>query len=257
MHVAIEILLGLYGVGITGALVLLYKRTGATKPLETAWYEKSISTIGIVAFFSMTITAGIQTIKLAIDDYKLERSKTDMAVLLQEKDRVQALIARLSRATLSQVQEAGTLDRASQELLHHRLEVLLGSSSATKEELGEAFEISLILRDYQAAKELAAEHRDLLQQANPGDRLALAEFYFISGSKYAAKDILASLEPIGPTLPKPWQVRMIILKARIDEKADKYAPDLANLLQISPQMAKARIEHEIASDKTNAVWGQN
>src|ERR1039457_2057884 len=108
MHLAIEIVLGLYGIGITGALVLLYKRTRGPKLPETAWYEKSISTIGIVAFFSMTITAGIQTIKVAIDDYKLERAKTDMAVLLQEKDRVQALIARLSRATLSQVQEAGT-----------------------------------------------------------------------------------------------------------------------------------------------------
>jgi hypothetical protein len=253
MYLSLIVLLFAYGLGTSVALILLYRRTLGT-PIP--WYEKTISAIGVIAFFSMTVTAGVQTIKGAIDDFKLERAKADAAALEREKQSMQELIARLSRVTLSQIQESGVSDRASRDLLQQRMETIITSSKSSKDEVAEAFEIALILRDYEAAKELSAQYKDLSSGASPGDKLAFAEFLFLGGAKNSAKEILLSVEPIAPSLPRPWQVRMIILKARIDGASDKYIDPLAGLLQVSTQQAKTRLEREISGDR-NAVLDPN
>jgi hypothetical protein len=253
MYLTLTILLCAYSLGTTVALFLLYRRTlGNAVP----WYERTISAMGVIAFFSMTVAAGVQTIKSAVEDLKLERAKSDVSALEREKESMQELIARLSRATLSQIQESGVVDRANRDLLHQRLETILTSSKPSKDEIPEAFEIALILRDYEAAKELSTQYKNLSSEASPGDKLAFAEFIYLGGAKNSAKDILSSLEPIAPTLPRPWQVRIIILRARIDGASDGYVEPLAGLLQISPQQAKTRLEREIVSDR-NAVLEQN
>src|SRR5258707_11464655 len=62
------------------------------------WYERSLSTIGVVAFLGMIIATGVQIIKTSVESGKAEQLQQQVAALNQERSVIEEFLAKVSRS---------------------------------------------------------------------------------------------------------------------------------------------------------------
>lgn len=209
---------------------------------NTPWYQKSLSAIGVVAFFSMLIATGVQTFKGSVVSAQAERLRGEVATLKKERSDIERLMGGVAGSVIAQYREAGRLDQAGQDILRHRLEYLRASQKPDHDDIVEMFEIALILRDYASAKDLLNRHIDLLDRAKPDDLISLAEYEYLVGAPKTAQKYADRVTRQDRELPKASQIRLIVLNAEINGNVDHYVRELAAVLNTNLREAKRRLK---------------
>jgi len=209
----------------------------------TPWYERTLSTIGVIAFFSMSVAVTVQTIGANLQESRAERLREQLEDLKETQLTSERFVADVSRLVASGMRSGGSLSELERKILRQRLEALAHKGDATDETVREMFSLALALREYPQAVALLEEHRSVLDLAVPGDRLSLAEYYYLVGSPQAAKELVGKVWADRVSLDRSLVTRLIVLRAALGVSYDG-AHELATLLKISDEEATRIVERE-------------
>lgn len=216
---------------------------------QIPWYERSVSTIGIVAFISMLIATGIQTISATHESLKVDFLKVEVEKLIKQKNEAETLVADISNAIFSIHLKSGKLDAAEAAILRYRMNQLENVSKLDEKVLIEQYRISLILGDFDKAIGILDQNIKLLDETSDIDQVSLAEYYYLTGGHEKAKELLSMLLPRLSILSDQLKFRIVVLSALSDPdiktKTDNYVRQIASLLKMNFTEAEIRLEREM------------
>ncbi|HET9767164.1 MAG TPA: hypothetical protein VFS60_09965 [Thermoanaerobaculia bacterium] len=221
----------------------MMKALSELQKAATPWYERTLSTIGVIAFFSMSVAVTVQTIQANLQQSQAERLRAELADQKAAQSASERFVADVARLVASGVRGGGSLSELERKILRHRLDVLAETSDAGDDAVREMFALALTLREYPRAVTLLEQHRTVLDMALPGDRLSLAEYYFLVGSLQASKELVGQVWAQRAVLDKPLVTRLVVLRAALGVSADG-AHELAELLGVSSAEATRILARE-------------
>jgi hypothetical protein len=213
------------------------------------WYEKSLSALGVFAFFSMTIAAGVQTIKSGIESAQVEQLRKEVSALQADRASLDASIEDISRSITASYRELGHVDPAGKKLLAHRVEYLLSKEPKTRDDIIEIFDTALLLQDFETATSALHANIKLLDETNPSDIISLAEFEYIEDAPNTSKEYLNRVLSKTPSLPVPWQIRIVVLQTLLAGDRDAGVKELSAILKISREEAERRLDSDTSKLK--------
>jgi hypothetical protein len=200
---------------------------------EIPWYERSLSTIGIVAFFSMLVATSFQTINSARTEIESSNLKQEIKTLELQRGAWAKLIKDLSEVILLKQTSAGKLEQSEQDVLRQRLGEIERNEKPSKEIDTEQLKIHLALREYNEASTLINGSAFLADETSPEILLFLAEASFVDGARERAKFLLKKFEPSLSKQPVEWQIRFLVLSAAATSEPQSYVKEVAALKRIS------------------------
>lgn len=218
----------------------------------TPWYERTISAVGVVAFFSMSVAVTVQTIGANLQQGRAERLGAQLEDLKEERAAVEAFVAEGSRLVASRMRSGGMLSELEKTILRYRLDALEKEPAASEGAVRERFTLALALREYASAISVLENERGLLNLTTPADRLSLAEYYFLVSSHEASKQLLAEVWTERQSLARPLATRAIVLRAALGLTPDA-ARELAELHGLSMPEATRILDRELAAFKAGVA----
>ncbi|MBU2503359.1 hypothetical protein KJ682_18670, partial [bacterium] len=147
----------------------------------TPWYEKSISTIGVVAFFSMIVGTTIHVIDTAEERVAADRLRFQIEKLEEEKSAAESVLPIVSRTLIDANASGRELSENELSLLRYRARQLSDSENLSPAELVELYNLQLLMREYAKAVKILENNLEVLDQTVPADRVTLAEYYILIG----------------------------------------------------------------------------
>jgi hypothetical protein len=106
---------------------------------EIPWHERSVSTIGIVAFFSMLVATSFQTINSAKTAVESSNLKQEILTLEAQRDSWNRLVRDLSEVIVLKA-ATGKLEQSEEAILKQRLSDLDKTDKPDKDTQAEAIE---------------------------------------------------------------------------------------------------------------------
>jgi hypothetical protein len=207
----------------------------------TAWYEKSFSAIGVVAFFSMLIATGVQTLKSSVESAQAEQLKKEVQQLKDERTTIGTLLADISRSVEFQFRETGRLDRPGKEILSYRIKALQETGELNHDQLSELFVVAFALHDLETAKDAVDRNPNLLDKTVPADMLTLAEYDYLVGAPNAAKELIAKIDPRLSEMAGPLQVSVVVLDNLLYGDDESHVKQISEIEHISLAQAALRL----------------
>lgn len=219
---------------------------------EIPWYERSLSTIGLVAFFSMLIGTSFQTINSAKTEIESSNLRQEIKGLELQRAAWNKLVKSLSEVIVLKQMNSGKLAESERDVLRQRIRDLEQTTNKTKQDESEQLKIYLALNQFDNASALVEKSQVLLEDTTPENLLLLAEASFLDGAKNRAKVLLSKFEPNISKQPQDWQVRFFILSAALDPNPGNYAKDVAAIKGISLSEAGEFLNARVDELKQNA-----
>jgi uncharacterized membrane protein len=219
---------------------------------EIPWYERSLSTIGLVAFFSMLIATSFQTINSAKTEIESSNLRQEIKGLESQRAGWNKLVKNLSEVIVLKQMNSGKLEESEKDILKQRISDLEQTNSKTKEDEIEQLKIYLALKQFDNASALVEKSEVLVNDASPENLLLLAEASFLDGAKNRAKFLLSKFEPNISKQPQEWQVRFFVIRAALDPNPGNYAKDVAAIKGISLSEADELIANRVDGLKQEA-----
>ncbi|MGZ0080164.1 hypothetical protein [Methylomonas sp. YC3] len=222
---------------------------------ELPWFERSLSTIGVVAFFSMIIATGVQTFKATIDQLELASLKYDIKQLENQKKIFDKLIPDISRTVLQEYRKNGYLFPDEKEFATQRIAQLDEKPTLSMPEIEEMFNLSIATGDLSHAVASIRKNSDLLMQTDVNSLMILAEYNFHNGASNIANQILDKVRDrimsSNGNVPDGIKFRFYVLDSILEPNLnhENYVGLLAGQLGITKNEAKLRLESEIQKYK--------
>ncbi|MFH1891154.1 MAG: hypothetical protein ABIK83_00550 [Candidatus Zixiibacteriota bacterium] len=211
----------------------------------TPWYEKSISTIGVVAFFSMIVGTTIHVIDTAEERVAADRLRFQIEKLEEEKSAAESVLPIVSRTLIDANASGRELSENELSLLRYRARQLSDSENLSPAELVELYNLQLLMREYAKAVKILENNLEVLDQTVPADRVTLAEYYILIGAHTYAGDLLSTMREEFATLPSVWKLRYATLWAIAFGDSARFVAELASDMKISRSDAQERIRKEV------------
>ncbi len=271
----INILLITYSVGMTILLVFLQRRRSierdaslrlreiadlevpASERLEAMveltklerermpWFERSLSAIGVIGFFSMTIAAGVQTMKSVVEAANAEELRHEAQSLQGQLDALTPLLSDVASSVMSQYRRQGWLERNGFQILKSRLHFLESSTKRTQSDSEEMFTLSLLTSEAEVATRLANQYPDLVKRANPADLLSLTECYYLIDDRTAAREVFAALKGTKQVLSPPYMSRYFTLRGALGRIDSPLINETAASLNLPIDKAQKWLQDEV------------
>ncbi len=188
---------------------------------QIPWWERSLSSIGVIAFVSMTLATTVQTTKSILTESKLVEVNTEMDELQSKIDNAESLIKSIADVTLKQRIAHGLLDEGGEEILEHRLASLTQRERMTDTEALEAYSIAMALGRYKSAVSIIEGYETLLTSTGPSDLVSLAEYYYLVGIEEKSSNMLADVMLRSEHLSQGAEIRAIILSVGLRMNIEK------------------------------------
>jgi hypothetical protein len=208
------------------------------------WYERSLSAIGVVAFISMSIATGFQTIKSSIDSVKAEQLRKEVQDLQRESAEMTVPIANAAKSLEIQGRREGWIDQSAKGLLRVRLQVLQREPNPSKDDIQEMFFLSLLVSDPEMATRLANGSPEILNAAPISDLVALAEDYYYIDDKLEARQVLKMIVGSESLTNTIYITRYYRLRAALESLDSTVVHQFAVALKVSDSDAKDRLKSE-------------
>lgn len=219
---------------------------------EVRWFERSVSTIGILAFFSMIIATTIQTINSAKTDIESSNVKQEIKVLEAQRATWKKLLKSLSEVIVLK-QLNGKIEESEKDVLRQRVQDLEDADSGKVEDEKERFKIYLALGRHDQASALLQKSSALAQDTSPENLILLAETSYVDGARGQTNLFLSQFEPNLSKQPIDWQVRFFVLKAALSGDLPAYAKDVAAVKRVDLPVAEQLIAEQVEELKQRAV----
>jgi len=94
---------------------------------------------------------------------------------------VDRLIASVSNTLLTKASRVGVLPAGEKKILQHRLDRLSEKDKLDASERDESISASIVLREFSRSVAIIDRQSDLFEAPAPSDRVALSEYYCLSG----------------------------------------------------------------------------
>ncbi len=216
---------------------------------QIPWYERSISTIGAVLFFSMIITTAVQTIRDTHLNIKNERLQVKIEELEKQSKEAEELVPKVASTILDLYYKDGILNSTWISTLRYRLKQLDEVATKNNDQLVEQYNIAIILGEYEKAVEIIDRNIQFLDRTKIPDQISLAEYYYRTGAESMSKEIIAGLKSRISNLPAQWQFKEIVLRALMDSNFEQnkknYILEVSSILHISSVNAERRLDRNI------------
>ena len=220
---------------------------------EIPWYERSLSTIGIVAFFSMLIATSFQTINSAKTEIESTNLKQEIKGLEAQRASWKDLMKKLSEVVLLKQAGGMALENSEADVLRQRLGEINRGDQLSKEDDIEKLRILLALKEYDSASALIERSTFLNDEASPEILLLLSEASFLDGAYGRAKSLLTRIEPELSKQRVDWQLRFFVLNAALASDYDPYVNQVAALKRVSLSEANEWLKGKVAELKEQAA----
>lgn len=218
---------------------------------DIPWYERSVSTIGIVAFFSMLVATSFQTVNSVKAEIESTNLKQEILSLEAQRNSWNRLVRDLSEVIVLKATN-GKLEKSEESILKQRLNEIDKIDKANKEEEGEKLRLYIALKQYDNASELIEKSKLLSDEATPENLIFLAEMSFVDGARAQARALLKKFEDGLSKQPAPWQLRYYILNAALSSDPKVYGNEVAALRHSSLDDANQWLETKIEELKSQA-----
>ena len=205
---------------------------------EIPWYQRHISTAGLVAFLSMLVATGFQAVTSSVQSASVERLKSEIKDLESTRHDLEVVMGDASRTVLDDLRP---LEASARGLLTYRLKMLEQVKAPSPSGLREQFQIAVRLQDYEAAIRLVEAHDELRQENSGEDKLLLAEYRFLSGTAAGARALLDSIGESWRSMPAPFRQRAIVLRATLNTIRQSDVVDFAAALRVPEGEAERRL----------------
>jgi hypothetical protein len=215
------------------------------------WYERGVSTIGIVAFFSMLLATSFQTINSAKAEIESSNLKQEISSLEAQRNSWNKLVRDLSEVIVLKAAD-GKLERSEEAVLKQRLNEIEKVDKPDKEEEAEKLKIYLALKQYDNASELVGKSKVLADETNPESLIFLAEMSFVDGARARARVLLKKFEDGLSKQPPEWQLRYYVLNAALGSDPKLFGNEVAALRHTSLDDANQWLEAKVEELKSQA-----
>ena len=215
------------------------------KKSVSPWYEKYLSTIGVIGLFSRTIAAVVQTINSTIQQSRADALEENMSELKEQVAAAELFVADVSSAIQSGAFDTQRIGEIERRILRYRFEELRKSTKLDNQALSEAFSLALVLREFETAVELLEENRELLDGSYPADQLTLAEYYYLVGSNSAAQQIVDQIDEEGGSHPRSFVKRFVVLKVALGAPIENVVGEFATTFDIKRDQAIESLTREV------------
>jgi len=209
------------------------------------WYEKYLSTVGVIGLFSMTIAAGVQTINSTTQQYRADALAADLADTKSQVEAAELFVADASSAIQSGAFDTQRIGENERRILRYRFDELRTSTVLESEELSEAFSLALVLREFETAVELLEMNKELLDDTNIADQLTLAEYYYLVGSNSAAQQIVGQIAAAGGGHSRGFVKRFVVLKVALGAPIEDVVGEYASTFEIKREQAIESLTREV------------
>lgn len=224
------------------AVTELLKATSNLSP----WYEKGLSAIGIVAFFSMSIATGIQTININSNTAKLEVSKKELQLAEERIDVIDRLTREIASDLTHKRIPSNNLTTLQLKIVEFRISQLEEKSDINNDDFRELFQLLLINQDYKKAINLFHNSIELIDDSRLSDLISLAQYYLLTGVPSQAELLYKSVYNKYNSLPDLWKYKILIIGVAIDRRRLKeHSRQLSVLNKIGINDANSQLLKEI------------
>jgi hypothetical protein len=213
---------------------------------EAPWYERSVSTIGIVAFFSMLIATSVQTVGSAKTEIESSNLRWEIKELELQRNSWRKLVKELSELIIYKKGSDTKLEKSEGDVLQQRLIQIEEIDKNSLEEESEKLKIYLALKQFDKAAALIDKLP--LEGTTSETKLFLAEMCFIDGAKERAKPLLEKFEHELSKQPVEWQVRYFSINVALGSNPEEYRNEVSALKQITQEEAVSLLR-----DKANEL----
>jgi hypothetical protein len=236
-------------------------RVAKVRQTEIPWYERSVSTIGLVAFLSMIIATSFQTINSAKTDIESSNVRQEIKVLESQRAGWKKMLKSLSEVIVLKQMDSGKIEDSEKDVLKQRLKDLEDADSGLSVDELERLQLYLALQEYDNAASLVEKSSTLANGTSPEHLLLLAETSFLDGAKGRTKFLLNKFEPTLSKQPVEWQVRFFVVKAALDVSPTSYSKDVAAVkgmgLTEAEELLSTRVEQLKQQARRRAVGAVN
>lgn len=221
------------------------------------WYERSVSTIGIVAFFSMLIATSLQSINSANTEIESSNVRQEIKALEAQRDVWKQLVKSLSEVIVLKQLNSGKIEESERDILRQRVKDLEQAETGKPETDSERLKIYLALQQFDNASAIVEKSSALAESTLPETLLLLAENSFLDGAKSRTKLLLSKFEPNISKQPLEWQVRFFVIKAALEPSPEVYTKEVAAIrgmdLKEAQELLIARVEQLKQNAKRRAL----
>jgi hypothetical protein len=219
---------------------------------EIPWYERSLSTIGIVTFFSMLIATGYQAINSAMAENETYNLRQEIKGFESQRDSWNKLVKELSEVIVLKQSTNNKLEKSETSVLRQRLDELDKVDRPTTEDQSEKLKIYMALKQFGDASALIEKSTLLTDEASPENLLFLAEVSFIDGEKSRARDLLKKFESGLSKQPVEWQLRFFVLSTALSSDTSVYHKEVAAVRHVSVNEADEWLQGKVDELKEQA-----
>lgn len=209
---------------------------------QISWWERSVSAIGVIAFFSMMTATTIQTFRAGLETGRAERLRHEVEILERSQESLRIALTDTVSILVAEAQRGRPLKPSARRLLRQRLELLFDQERREREDLIEIFEIAFALKDYETVLHVLDADRTVLDQAQPVDNLTLAQFYLLNGAPSSARPYLERVQTQASRLPPEWRARLAVVRVALDATTkERSILELAAALDLPAEEARLRL----------------
>lgn len=219
---------------------------------EIPWYERSLSTIGIVAFFSMLIATSFQTINSAKTEIESSNLKQEIKGLESQRASWKQLIKGLSEVIVLKQTNGLTIEESEANVLKQRLDEIDRIGTSNREDDVEKLRLFIALKQYDSASALVEKSAFLKDEASPEIVLLVAEGCYLDGAKGRARSLLKKVEPELSKQRLEWQLRFLVLNAVLASDYQPYVNQVAALKRVSLGEAEEWLKAKVDQWKDEA-----
>ena len=280
---ALSLVVLMYAVGVSAALLYAYRRRSQDDAIGRAltafeaeehpvaervqvmkaiaeirnndirWFERALSTMGVVALISATVAAAVQTIRFAVEEQETKRLEQRA---LESEGRIgsaEALISAMARVLLGRASQAALMNEDEKRILRYRMDRLAGVDEPDQPAVDELIAIAITLHDYSRSVSLIERRPELLREDRAADQVSLAEYYFLVGSQAQARQMSERAWVRRAQLPRPVAMRLLTMRSLLSlDSAANVVADAARLLGVSLPEAEIAIDADVDAFKAGA-----
>jgi hypothetical protein len=213
---------------------------------QIPWFERAVSTLGVVAFVAAAIGIIAQTFEVSTEARKVEALSGEVESQRRALGRAHRMLRQTADSIIAQTRiEARAPTEDEREILVERREMLRHVDNPSKSECDELLRLGLGLRDGSSVVRTIASCPNVLSGANDADKVATASYLYLTGAESGAREVLKTIA-LTRGSPSLYRSEVLALSAALEpERLKEWVQAYAALTRLDEARASARLQIEI------------
>jgi len=176
------------------------------------WYARAISTVGIAALITTSVSTAVQTIRSTVQEREVKEWEARSAEAEKRVAQADDVIAAIAHTLIVKASRVAVLSAEEQEIVRYDLKRLAEKPMLTVRERDELMAASIVVREFSAAVSLMNRQPELFDQAAPPDQVSLAEYYYLTGDQARGRTMADRAVGNRNRLNRDTAVRLIVIR---------------------------------------------